>query len=96
MVMAFVSVGFEQVSPALGQNDGAIVGTERARPNKGRRARDVERSDDRLTGDVASQLRQRKVSEVDVLKDFDEARRTPCNSFAAADEHCELVPFAVW
>lgn len=30
---------------------------------------------DKLTGDVARQLRQRKVSEVNVLKDFDEARR---------------------
>ena len=30
---------------------------------------------DRLMGDVASQLKQRKVFEGDVLKDFDEARR---------------------
>ena len=28
-VGAFVSVGFEEVSPALGQNDRAIIGTER-------------------------------------------------------------------
>jgi hypothetical protein len=33
-VVAFASVGFEKVSTAIGQDNGAIVGTERARPNQ--------------------------------------------------------------
>jgi hypothetical protein len=33
-VIALVAVGFEEIAPALGQDDGAIVGTEWARPNQ--------------------------------------------------------------
>jgi hypothetical protein len=33
-VVAFVSVGFEEVQPAVRQDDDAIAGTDRARPNQ--------------------------------------------------------------
>jgi hypothetical protein len=33
-VVAFVAVGFEEVSPAVRKDNGAIVRTERARPNQ--------------------------------------------------------------
>ena len=51
---------------------------------------------DRLTGDVATSSDNGRCPKGDVLKDFDEGEGDAVQLVAATDEHCELVPFAVW